>query len=43
MESTQILDWDHNWDRPQEPLQVLADPIAAPYVAGVAWHCYAAR
>jgi glucosylceramidase len=41
MESTQILDWDHNWDRPQEPLQVLADPIAAPYVAGVAWHCYA--
>jgi glucosylceramidase len=41
MESTQILDWDHNWDRPQEPLQVLADPVAAPYVAGVAWHCYA--
>jgi glucosylceramidase len=43
MESTQILDWDHNWDRPQEPLQVLADPIAAPYVAGVAWHCYAGK
>jgi glucosylceramidase len=43
MESTQILDWDHNWDRPQEPLQVLADPIAAPYVAGVAWHCYGGK
>jgi glucosylceramidase len=43
MESTQILDWDHNWDRPQEPLQVLADPTAAPYVAGVAWHCYGGK
>ncbi len=35
-----ILDWDHNWDEPQAPLQVLADPKARPYVAGVAWHCY---
>ena len=35
-----ILDWDHNWERPQEPLQVLDDPVAAPYVAGIAWHCY---
>ena len=43
MESTQILDSDQNWDRPQEPLQVLADPIAAPYVAGVALHCYAGK
>src|ERR1041384_929825 len=23
------------------PLQVLADPVAPRYVAGVAWHCYA--
>jgi glucosylceramidase len=38
-----ILDWDHNWDRPQEPLEVLDDPIAAPYVAGIAWHCYAGK
>jgi len=37
---TMILDWDHNWNRPQEPLQVLADGQAARYVAGVAWHCY---
>ena len=35
-----ILDWDHNWDEPQSPLAVLADPKAAPYIAGVAWHCY---
>ena len=36
-----ILDWDHNWDEPSAPLQVLADPVARPFVAGVAWHCYA--
>lgn len=36
-----ILDWDHNWDEPGSPLSVLADPKAARYVAGVAWHCYA--
>lgn len=36
----QILDWDHNWDHPEMPLAVLADPIARQYIAGVAWHCY---
>lgn len=36
-----ILDWDHNWDLPQQPLGVLADDTARPYVSGVAWHCYA--
>ena len=36
-----VLDWDHNWDQPQQPLAVLADPVANPFVAGVAWHCYA--
>lgn len=36
-----ILDWDHNWDKPEQPLAVLADPVAAAHVAGVAWHCYA--
>ncbi|NCU12067.1 MAG: glycosyl hydrolase, partial [Sphingomonadaceae bacterium] len=35
-----ILDWDHNWDHPEEPLGVLADPAAAAHVEGVAWHCY---
>lgn len=38
--ATEILDWDHNWNHPEEPLQVLADPVAARYIAGVAWHCY---
>jgi glucosylceramidase len=36
-----ILDWDHNWDHPRQPLDVLADPVAAKFIAGVAWHCYA--
>jgi glucosylceramidase len=38
--TTEILEWDHNWSWPQEPLQVLGDQQAAAYVAGVAWHCY---
>jgi glucosylceramidase len=37
---TQILDYDHNWDDPHLPLQVLKDPVARSYIAGVAWHCY---
>jgi glucosylceramidase len=37
---TQILDWDHNWDKPQMPLGVLADARANRFVTGVAWHCY---
>ncbi|HWQ88085.1 glycoside hydrolase family 30 protein [Brevundimonas sp.] len=37
---TRILDWDHNWDHPEQPLGVLADPVANTQVAGVAWHCY---
>ncbi len=36
-----ILDWDHNWDHPDEPLAVLSDSIARRYVSGIAWHCYA--
>jgi len=36
-----ILDWDHNWDLPNQPLGVLADTAARRYVSGVAWHCYA--
>lgn len=37
---TRILEWDHNWAVPAQPLAVLADPGAARYVDGVAWHCY---
>ncbi|WP_428993105.1 glycoside hydrolase family 30 protein [Luteibacter rhizovicinus] len=37
---TRILDWDHNWSHPEEPLSVLADPDASRYIDGVAWHCY---
>lgn len=37
---TGILDWDHNWDHPEEPQGVLANAAAAPFVEGVAWHCY---
>lgn len=35
-----VLEWDHNWDKPDEPLRVLADAKARPFIAGVAWHCY---
>lgn len=38
--ATKILDWDHNWDLPQQPLAVLADEQARSFIAGVAWHCY---
>ncbi len=38
--ATRILEWDHNWDEPREPLDVLYDAEAARYVDGVAWHCY---
>ena len=37
---TRILEWDHNWNQPEQPLSVLADPDVARYVDGVAWHCY---
>lgn len=39
---TQIIEWDHNWDAPQEPLAVLADPDAHRHISGVGWHCYVA-
>jgi glucosylceramidase len=38
-----LYDWDHNWDKPAQPLGVLDDPAAAKYVSGVAWHCYGGR
>lgn len=33
--------FDHNCDRPDYPLAVLADARARPFIAGVAWHLYA--
>lgn len=39
-DAPQIFDWDHNWDKPQEPLGVLADAAAHRHVSAVAWHCY---
>lgn len=36
----QIFEWDHNWDEPESPAQVLADPVAAKYISAIAWHCY---
>lgn len=35
-----LLDWDHNWNEPDSPMAVLADPVAEPFITGVAWHCY---
>jgi glucosylceramidase len=40
-QKTGILEWDHNWDHPEEPMSVLADSAAASLTVGVAWHCYA--
>ncbi|MDE2156522.1 MAG: glycosyl hydrolase [Xanthomonadaceae bacterium] len=37
---TRILAWDHNWDEREQPLSLLADPDAARYIDGIAWHCY---
>jgi glucosylceramidase len=38
---TQIFVYDHNWDRPDYPIQVLDDSQARSYVSGSAFHCYA--
>ncbi|HEX2043266.1 MAG TPA: glycoside hydrolase family 30 beta sandwich domain-containing protein [Acidimicrobiales bacterium] len=38
---TRILAFDGNWDGTDHALQVLRDPVAGPYLAGVAFHCYA--
>ncbi|MCX7239984.1 MAG: glycosyl hydrolase [Burkholderiales bacterium] len=41
--TTQIIEWDHNWDEPSSPMAVLSDPEASRYVSGVGWHCYASE
>jgi glucosylceramidase len=37
---TKIIIYDHNWDRPDYPLEVLADADAYKYISGTAFHCY---
>ncbi len=37
---TRILAWDHNWNEPNYPVDVLDDPAAKRFVAGSAFHCY---
>lgn len=39
--STKIILYDHNCDRPDYPMDILADPDAAKYVDGSAFHLYA--
>ncbi len=39
--TTKIIVWDHNCDVPSYPEYVLADPAAAQYVDGSAFHLYA--
>lgn len=39
--STKIIIWDHNCNRPDFPLTVLADSVARSYVHGSAFHLYA--
>lgn len=38
--NTGILAWDHNWETPNYPIEVMSDPQARQYVAGTAFHCY---
>ena len=39
--STKVMVYDHNWDRPDYPENVLKDPKANAVAAGTAWHHYA--
>ncbi len=38
--STKIILYDHNADRPDYPMSILADPAAYPFVDGSAFHLY---
>jgi len=38
--STEILIFDHNWDRTDFPIHVLNDSDARSFVTGTAFHCY---
>lgn len=39
--NTKIIAYDHNFDRPDYPIQVLGDAAAAQYIDGSAFHAYA--
>lgn len=39
--TTQIIIYDHNWDRVDFPIDVLNDAGTRGYVTGTAFHCYA--
>ena len=41
LEGVELFCWDHNCDRQDYPLAVLADPDARQFIRGVAWHLYA--
>jgi glucosylceramidase len=38
--TTEVILYDHNCDRPDYPLTILADPKASPYAAGSGFHLY---
>lgn len=38
--TTKLLAYDHNWDEPNYPIEVLNDPQARQYIAGSAFHAY---
>ncbi|MBS1565087.1 MAG: glucosylceramidase [Bacteroidetes bacterium] len=40
---TKIIVWDHNADKPEYPLSILADPEANMYVDGSAFHLYGGK
>ncbi len=41
--TTRVWCWDHNWDNLKFPTTILADPAAARYVEGTAFHLYEGR
>jgi len=41
--ATKIWCWDHNWNLPEFPATILADPAAARFVDGTAFHHYEGR
>jgi glucosylceramidase len=36
-----IFGYEHNWNDTTYPETLLSDSAAAPYIAGISWHCYA--